>query len=188
MLLERLAQHFVSVDEAMYRAIPADPPIGSPNDPLDAGFAARSKRNRWNASGEPTLYLARDLRSLATEWARYVDEQPPAIADPAQSRQRRIFAIQVTIDRVVDLRSEAVCAILGLTDPPYGFMRDRELCRQIAGRLRRETDARAIIAPSMGLLDQPEHWTMALFVEKLPTYPEPFLTRVERRGQMPVLA
>jgi hypothetical protein len=66
-------------------------------------------------------------------------------------------------------------------------MRNRALCQQLAARLRNETDARAIIAPSMGPLDQPHHWVMALFVEKLPTYPEPFLSQVVRRGLMPVL-
>jgi hypothetical protein len=185
--LERLSRLFISVDEQVYRAIPADPPQGPPNDPLEAAFAARSLRNRWTVSGQPTLYLAGDLRVLATEWARYVEDVPVTLVDPTRSRSRQIYSIHLAVDRVLDLRVDDVCSALGLSDPPYGYMRDRELCRQIAGRIRRETEARAIIVPSMGLLDQPEHWTMALFVDKLPTYPEPFLTRVERRGLLPVL-
>ena len=181
-MTEAVGLLFTAVRQRVYRAVPDDPASGPPNDPLDPTFAARSDSNRWNVRGQPTLYLARDARALAAESARYAD---PGALDPlvvAVAGPRRIWAVTATIDRVLDLRQAAVCAQLGLPDPPYGFMRDRRYCQELATRLRTQTETRAILAPSMALLDQPEHWVLALFVERLPTYPEPFLVDLERLG------
>lgn len=184
-MTDAVSQRFATVRQRVYRAIPDDPTNGPPNDPLDPSFAAQTDQNRWNLRGQSTLYLARDARALSAEAARYAD---PRALDPlvvALARPRRIWAVTAAIDRVLDLRQAEVCAALGLPDPPYGFMRDRRRCQEIATWLRTQTETRAILAPSMALLDQPEHWVMALFVERLPTFPEPFLVDPERLGILP---
>jgi hypothetical protein len=42
-----------------------------------------------------------------------------------------------------------------------------------------------VLAPSMALLDQPERWVMAVFADKVPTYPAPFLTSIRALGMLP---
>jgi hypothetical protein len=38
---------------------------------------------------------------------------------------------------------------------------------------------------SIALLDQLDRWVMVVFVDKLPTYPAPFVTDVRRLGTLP---
>jgi hypothetical protein len=177
----QLNPFFISVTQRVYRVIPDDPA----NDPLDPSFAAGSSDNRWNLLGEPTLYLAGDPRAMAVEWARHIriDHGVPTLAHRA--KLRRIFAVEITIDSVLDLRDPRVCALLDLRDAPLCFLRSKALCQTTASRLRHDTDAHALLLPSMALLDQLDRWVMALFVDKLPTFPEPFITSVQPQGTLP---
>ena len=172
---------FRRIQRSVFRAIPD----ASGNDPLDATFAARSTENRWNRFGEPTLYVAGDSRVMAAEWARHVDELrlTPGIVQAALPR--RIFELRIDLDAVLDLRDPALCSLLGVADTPVAFLRDKGLCQSLSGRLRRETPAQAVIAPSMALLDQPERWVMVLFADKLPGYPGAFISVVRSGITLP---
>ena len=55
---------------AAFRHIPAGSPVGV----LDFRFAGRSADNRWNAQGEPTVYLASDRGVALAELARHFHE------------------------------------------------------------------------------------------------------------------
>lgn len=172
---------YLSVDQVAYRIIPDAPG----NDPLDPSFAALTNHNRWNLRGEPSLYLGSDPRVMATEWARHIEEE---IKDPAlagEQEQRRIYQVRVRLDYVLDLRDAALCTLLSLQATPYSFAGSKPLCQQTSSRLRTQTGARALIVPAIGLIDQPDRWVLVIFADKLPTYPEPFLTEVKADGTLP---
>ena len=172
---------FTSVDRLVYRAIPDSPG----NDPLDPSFAALSATNRWNRLGEATLYLASDPRVLATEWARHVADEIKDATVAGQQKPRRIFEIRANIDLVADLRDLVLASELALRNHPYCCVESRTVCQQTATYLRKQTNARALIAPAIGLIDQPERWVLAVFTDKLPSYPEPFLMDIRSNGLLP---
>jgi RES domain-containing protein len=172
---------FFRFSQRAYRVVPDIPDV----DPLDASFAAKSNLNRWNMRGEPTLYLAGDQRVLATEWARHLRTEHPTREQVQEVRTRRIYEMQIAFDLVLDLRDPLLCALLSMSDPPFCFLRSKALCQSVASRLRRETSAQALLVPSMALLDQPERWAMVVFVNKLPTYPGPFLSSVRALATLP---
>ncbi len=174
-------QYFTSVNRLVYRAIPDDPD----NDPLDLSFAALSRANRWNRLGEATLYLASDPWVLATEWARHVADEIKNPAVAGQQKPRRIFEIRVNVDLVIDLRNSALAAELSLANHPFCFVESRDLCQETAAYLRKQTNAQPLIAPAIGLIDQPERWVLVVFTDKLPSYPEPFLTDIRPDGLLP---
>ena len=96
-------------------------------------------------------------------------------------RLRRVFDIEVALDFVLDLRDPSLCMVLGLTDAPFCFV-DKELCRATARRLRAGTGAQALIVPSLGMLDRTDAWTLVLFVDKLPSFPDQFVTSMTMDG------
>lgn len=140
-------------------------PAGSPFGPLDTRFAARSDQNRWNAAGEPTLYLAGDAGVAIAEFGRHVrvnrNESLIGTIGP-----RQLFRIELHLERVVDLRLSEVIASLGLAAAPAPFL-DREVARATAGFLRHTHHVEAILTPSAAFLDDSERWVMAIFIENL---------------------
>jgi RES domain len=158
------------------RHIPDESPFGV----LDMRFAVRARDNRWNRQGEPTLYLASDHRVLMAEFARNLRELRTVEMRGAMLA-RRIFALDLTIARTLDLRDGEVCAALSLTGAPQCFL-DREIARATADFLRRTTAVEALVLPSMAFLDQPERWVMALFLEKLPVGIDQVVTAVTKDG------
>lgn len=148
-------------------------PDGSPYDVLDPRFATAATDNRWNDRGQSTLYLGNGHDVLAVEWARHFPRDV-SVATGRRSKLRRIYDVDVALDAVLDLRTPAVSAALSLVDVPYCFV-EKELCRTTARRLRSRSSAQALIVPSLGLLDRSEAWILVLFVDKLPSFPAPFL-------------
>lgn len=151
-------------------------PDDSRYDVLDSRFAALSDDNRWNDKGQPTLYMASDHNVLAVEWARHYPRDTP-LETGRRSLLRRIYDIEVRLDHVLDLRDTNLCAALSLRDAPYCFL-DKALCRLTASRLRVATKAQAVIVPSLGLLDRNDAWILVLFTDKLPSFPEPYVSAV----------
>lgn len=141
-------------------------PDGSPYGVLDTRFATRARDNRWNRQGEPTLYLARDHGVLIAEFARHLQYLRTEEIGRAMLA-RRIFDVNLALERTLDLRDQQVCATLPLTGAPQCFL-DRDVARASADFLRRTTAVEALLLPSMAFLDQPERWIMAIFLEKLP--------------------
>jgi RES domain-containing protein len=160
------------------RHIPAE----SPYDVLDFRFAGRGADNRWNASGSPTLYLAGDEGVLIAEWGRHF-----ATNRSTQLQQltveRRAFRLDLAIDRVLDVRNDAVCHALSLDNAPACFA-DIDVARATAHFVRRTTDAQALLAPSMGFLDDLDRWCLVLFLEKLPPDPRSFIASVTPCGPL----
>jgi len=159
-----------------FRHIPADSPYGV----LDFRFAGRAHDNRWNVAGEPTLYLARDPGVAVAEFGRHLrDSRSERLG--AETIVRRVFELEVRINRLLDLRDPQACAAvagvagLALTPFPTCFL-DRDLARATAAFLRQSTPVQALIVPSAAFMDALDRWIMVLFLENLPSDPSAFLT------------
>jgi hypothetical protein len=155
-------------------------PDHSPYSVLDSRFAARSQTNRWNRPGEPTLYFASGHAVLIGEFARHLrEERSPNLG--SLMPPRRTYELQLRLDAVLDLRNPTVCAALSLSDAPSCFL-DRDVARATAGFIRTTTRAQALLTQSMAFLDAPDHWVMALFLERLDAGLDAIVSRVEPDG------
>ena len=143
---------------------------------LDFSRAGLSAENRWNEPGEPTVYLASDKRVVVAEIGRHLEESSAPTLTPLR-RPRRIYRLDVTLASVFDLCRPDAWAALSLADAPACFL-DRARARSIARFVRANTDAQAILVPSMTFLDQLDRWVLALFLERLPVEPTAFIHRV----------
>jgi hypothetical protein len=97
--------------------------------------------------------------------------------------ERNVFSLELSIDSVLDLRSEDVCNALPIDNAPYCFA-DITVARATAHFLRGTTDAQALLVPSMGFLDNLERWCLVAFLEKLPPDPRRFISSVTPRGPL----
>ncbi len=141
-----------------YRVIPERPPGEPQNDPLDSSFSALSDDNRWNKRGQPTLYLAGDVGVVAGEWARHVTTVALPQDVERKAKPRRIWEIDLRVDRTIDLRDPAVWDVLSLLDAPSCFA-SISFCQNIATNLRQTTQTQAVLAPSMAFTDQLDRWS-----------------------------
>jgi RES domain-containing protein len=147
---------------------------------LDFRFAGRGSTNRWNALGEPTLYLAGDRGVALAEFARHFSEDR-AVRQPELVIRRQVFRLTLSLGRTLDLRQPDVCDALSLREAPYCFL-DKAVARAVAGFLRRTTAAQALLVPSVAFLDDPSRFALAVFLEKLPPDPSQVIRRAERDG------
>jgi RES domain-containing protein len=155
-------------------------PAASPYDVLDFRFAGQARDNRWNAQGEPTLYLASDRAVALAEFARHLREDR-GLANPALVVERQVFRLNVSLPRTLDLRDPALCDALSLREAPYCFL-DKAIARAVAGYLRRTSPVQALLVPSVAFLDDPQRFVLALFLEKLPAEPQEFILRRRAEG------
>jgi RES domain-containing protein len=147
-------------------------PRGNAFDVLDFRFAGVGSENRWNVSGEPTLYLAGDLATAVAEFARHF--QAPLPTPPGvHTAARQLYRLELTLD-VLDLRLAEVLAALSLDGAPQRSL-DRAVPRATARFVRTTTRAQAVFAPSMAFLDRPERWILIVFLERLPDDPRRFI-------------
>jgi RES domain-containing protein len=149
-------------------------------DPLEVRWAGVAADNRWNAAGQPTLYLAKDRSVALAEMARHFrDERTPELARHAHRRQ--VFRFRLTLQRTLDLRDPAVCGALSISDAPYRFLH-KPAARATAQFLRELTPAEALFVPSMAFLDHPETWVLVVFLDKLPADLRSFISAVAPEG------
>ncbi|HVC31169.1 MAG TPA: RES family NAD+ phosphorylase [Steroidobacteraceae bacterium] len=153
-----------------YRHIPADATTGV----LNFRLATPIRENRWNSTGQPTLYLASDCGVVIGEYARHFEDG----RDTEQGRgtgARRIYRITVTVEHLLDLRDPRAHEALSLVNAPVCFL-DETIARATADYVRQMTPAQALLVPSMVFLDDPTRWALVLFLEKLPADPHAFLS------------
>ena len=170
-----LSAHLTSWVGNAYRHIPND----SAYDVLDFRFAGLSAENRWNLPGQPTLYLAGDEGILIAEWGRHfaVNRTPEL---QTKTVERPVFRLTLSIGSLLDLRDPAVWRELSLENAPHAFL-DRDLARATSNFVRASTPAQGLLVPPVGFLDQPDRWSLVLFLEKLPD-PGAFISAVMPRG------
>jgi RES domain-containing protein len=113
------------------------------------------KANRWNAEGEPTLYLSSDPALALLECARH----------PEDLKERsRLLEVAVRIPRIVDLRDPGVRASLPVSDV-LDWVLDRQRTRELGRWLRRSRRCDAVIVPSAGALDQEDRYNLVVFAD-----------------------
>jgi RES domain-containing protein len=135
--------------------VPADEPVR-----LERLVTSDGSDDRWNRPGEPTLYAALDLATAVGELARHVELAPGMAA-----WRRRMLGLAVDVDGLADLRQADVRAKLGIDGEPAAF-RDRELARDVAGRLREDDACAGLLVPSMTFLDDPARGNLVVFVDR----------------------
>lgn len=162
----------------VFRHLPAE----ARYDVLDFRYAGRAADNRWNAVGEPTLYLAGDVGVVVAEFARHIDVDRDPTLRPVVSA-RTVYRLLVRVDRLLDLRDPTVWDTLSLANAPFCFL-DKEIARATARFLRRTTEAQALLVPSVAFLDDLERWVLVLFLEKLPAEPREFIPSVAVEGPL----
>jgi RES domain-containing protein len=112
--------------------------------------------NRWSRPGEPTIYLGSDKAVALAEFARHLELDSPVVAG--------LWTVDVQLDCVVDLRSDARSNATLAEDPRW--LLDRERCRSLAAKFRAR-GAQGLIVPSVAFLDQREHWNLVVFADRL---------------------
>jgi RES domain-containing protein len=172
-----LSDHLTRWSGVAYRHIPADSPFGV----LDFRFAGRSGENRWNDSGQPTLYLAGDEGVLIAEWGRHFTVNRTRELQQ-QTVERAVFRLSLVFDQILDLRREAVWRELSLDEAPNCFL-DPNIARATATFVRATTEAHGMLAPSVCFLDQLDRWCLVLFLEKL-SDPDSFVASVTSIGPL----
>lgn len=145
-----------------YRHIPA----GRGRDVLDFRHAGQQPDNRWNAPGEPTLYLAGDPGIMIAEWGRHF----PQIFDEdtlPSTIERSVFRLSIRLEHVVDLRDPASIADR-VPDTTATWSTNRDLARLVAYSFRAEGIVQALIVPSIAFLDDLTRWNLVIFLDTLP--------------------
>lgn len=140
-------------------------PTGSPYGPLDSRFSARSRENRWNQAGEPTLIFASDQALLIQEFTRHLARDRDASLAPLY-RARQLFQIELRLDRVFDLTDAATIAALGIEDAPECF-NHRAAARATAGFLRHTRHADGLLVPSLLAPGDSTRWNLVVFLDQL---------------------
>jgi RES domain-containing protein len=143
-----------------YCHVPADEPLR-----LERLVTSDGSDDRWNGPGEPTLYLALDLGTALGELARHLELQP------GTTWRRRLMALSVDVDGLVDLRREDVRAAVGVDEEPAAF-RDVEVARDIAAALRDDDACAGLLVPSMTFLDDPGRGNLVVFMDRFGGVPD----------------
>jgi RES domain-containing protein len=161
---------------ATFRHVPAQTPF----DPLDFRFAGLSDTNRWNRRGQRTLYLAGDRGVAVAEFARHMHEdRSPFLAEAIT--ERRIYRVDVTFDRTLDLRDPGLIEHLSIDNSPACFL-DRSVAGAVADFLRATTPVQALIVPSVAFLDDSSRFVFVCFLERLPSEPARWVSSFQPAG------
>jgi hypothetical protein len=173
-----LADHVAPWSGAAYRHVPD----GSPFGVLDFRFAAVASDNRWNAAGEPTLYLAGDPAVAAAELWRHVDAnfRPSVVGAPLR---RRLYRLELRLPAVLDLCAPGAWAALDLPNAPHCFL-DKEIARAVARYARVALPVGALRVPSVAFLDDLTRYSLVVFLDKLPVDPATWIDRVSDEGTL----
>ena len=76
---------------SVIRHLPAVPGKQQPA-PLNFNYCGKSNENRWNVSGEPTLYLASEKDVALAEFARHFESaRTPALSKQIYKRNKDFF-------------------------------------------------------------------------------------------------
>jgi RES domain-containing protein len=151
-------------------------------DVRDFKYCALSETNRWNAKGEPTLYLAKDKSVAIGEFARHFSiNRSLKLANEIHRRQ--IWKLSVELTKTVDLCNLDACEALSLNDPPHCF-ENIQIARSTATFLRNTLKIEAIFVPSMVFIDDLAKWCLVVFLENLPEDSMQFFPKANKSGYL----
>jgi RES domain-containing protein len=120
------------------------------------------KPNRWNAEGEPTMYVSGDPGLALVESGRHATRLDDGL---------RLFEMHLQIPAALDLRDAAVRAELALP-ADLDWILDRDRTIEVSQSLRRSGRCDAIIVPSAGALDDRERYNIVVFADDPARMPE----------------
>ena len=119
---------------------------------------------------------------LRDEFARHIDrDRAPELA--ALVRTRRVFEIELELERVYDLTNPDAVAQLGIVNAPACF-HDRAVARATAGFLRDVIEVEAVIAPAIARLHRPGYRIVIVFPDRLERPLSELARRIEPAGSL----
>lgn len=148
---------------------------------LDFTHAGEYGKNRWNVPGEPTLYLAGDMGVAIAEWGRRYPVSFTSESIPSANRD--VYRLHLRLSAVLDLRSPESLSMLGISGTPDVF-RDVDIARATAAVTRLVPRAQAMLVPSIAFLDDLTRWNLVVFLEKMPSGTDAWITRVDHVGPL----
>lgn len=111
--------------------------------------------NRWNAGGEPTIYVSGDPGLALVECGRHPTDLENGL---------RLYEVDLRVPRALDLRDARVVRALSLPTDVY-WVFDRDRTNRISRSLRDSGSCDALIVPSAGALDGRDRWNIVVFAE-----------------------
>ena len=142
--------------------------------PADSTFDLISDHpNRWNAEGEPTIYVSCDPGLALVECGRHPGDLGDAV---------RLFEVHLRIPRAIDLRDGRVRSALSLPTGLQWILR-RDRTQGISRSLRRSGRCDALIVPSAGTLDDPSRCNVVIFADDRTRIPE-LVVDLRRVGEL----
>lgn len=147
-----------------------------------AWSSALPYRSRAASGSRIVGTAAGDVGVAIAEWARhyaYAGDRAPGLDQ--QTVKRTVYRLNITLDRVLDLRAPQTWADLMLGNAPHRFL-DREIARATAQFIRRTSQAQGLLVPTVAMLHKPERWNLVLCLEKLPADTVRFITAVQPEG------
>lgn len=153
-------------------------PEGTPYGPLDRRFAARPNENRWAPAGFPTFTFASSPDLARASFIRHL-HQRRATALQEYIAPRRLFAVDLNLTRVVDLRDSIAAEQLGIRGAPRAF-RAQAVASATGAFLRHAIGAEAILAPDLSTPGDPDRWHVILFLDQIRRPFDDVVTSVEQ--------
>jgi RES domain-containing protein len=166
----------VSFAGEAFRSVPADEPFE-----LDSLVSRDGENDRWNRPGEPTIYLALDAGVALAETGRHLS------GSAGTAGCQRLVRLWVRTDGLVDLRDAATRRSLGIEGGPAAFL-DRRRTHELSARFRAAPGCRGLLAPSMGLVDQPDRGNLVVFADRLDGGPASLVDRWDEVGRVEVVS
>jgi len=120
------------------------------------------KPNRWNAEGEPTIYVSGDPGLALVECGRHPSDLEDGV---------KLFEMDLRISRAIDLRDRDIRAELSLPGDLYWILH-RERTQEVGRTLRRSGRCDALIVPSAGAIDGPERYNVVVFADDRDRIPD----------------
>lgn len=131
---------------------------------LDDTYLGVAADNRWNHIGVPAYYFAHDLGVVTAEFARHVAADPyPGVA---LLLERDAWEVDLRLQRTLDLRDPAVVTAMG-APPLRTWILDGVRTRAASEHLRTQTDAQALIVPSVAFLDDPDRCNVIVYRDRV---------------------
>ncbi|MCA9860249.1 MAG: RES domain-containing protein [Thermomicrobiales bacterium] len=153
-------------------------PEGTPYGPLDRRFAARPNENRWAAAGFPTFTFASSPDLARASFIQHLHKRR-ANALQEYIAPRQLFAIDLDLVRVFDLRDPVAAEQLGIRGAPNAF-RVHAVASATGGFLRHALGAEAILVPELSAPKDPHQWHLILFLDQVRRPFDDVVTGIER--------
>lgn len=148
------------------------------NNVLDFSLCGLANENRWNSSGEPTLYLAGSKQIALGEYSRhYQGDRSSKLYKRTQ--RRSLWKLELRLKKTIDLCNPGIFS--AFPNSPHCF-KEIKSARAIATFFRDVHKVEAIFVPSLVFLDDLTKWCLVLFLENLPQETSRYIIKEQKDG------